>query len=49
MTGHTSTITHIDFSQDGNYLHSNSRDYELLFWNTNTGEQITSGATQLRD
>lgn len=49
MTKHTSTITHIDFSKDGNYLHSNSRDYELLFWDTNTGSQITSGATQLKN
>lgn len=49
MTGHHSTITHIDFSKDGNYLHSNSRDYELLFWDTNSGKQLTAGATMLRD
>ena len=49
MVGHHSTITHLDFSRDGNYLHSNSRDYELLFWDTSTGKQLTSGATLLRD
>ena len=49
MVGHHSTITHLDFSRDGNYLHSNSRDYELLFWETSSGKQLTSGATMLRD
>jgi len=46
---HSSYITHLDFSLDGNNLHSNCGAYELLFWDINTGKQITSGATQFRD
>lgn len=29
---HSSYITHMDFSNDGNFLHSNCGAYELLFW-----------------
>lgn len=29
---HSSYITHLDFSADGNYLHSNCGAYELLYW-----------------
>ncbi|CAG9326453.1 unnamed protein product [Blepharisma stoltei] len=47
--GHSSYITHFDWSQDSNFLHSNCGAYELLFWDANTGKQITSGATSLRD
>lgn len=49
MAKHTSYIKHFDFSKDGNYLHSTSGDYELLFWDVNTGKQVTSGATMTRD
>ena len=31
-TGHTSFITHIDWTVDGAYLRSNCGAYELLFW-----------------
>lgn len=30
--GHTSYITHIDWSDTGEFLQSNSGDYELLYW-----------------
>ena len=30
--GHTSYITHIDFSLNGDFMQSNSGDYELLYW-----------------
>lgn len=46
---HSSYITHIDFSLDGNNIHSNCGAYELLFWDVNTGKQVTAGATQFRD
>lgn len=49
MKKHSSYITHIDFSRDGNYLHSTCGAYELLFWDTNTGKQMTSGASALKD
>ena len=39
LTGHSSHITHLDFTKDGNEVRSNSQDYEILFWNEN--EQIT--------
>ena len=42
-------ITDLDFSSDGRYLHSNCGGYELLFFDCYTGEQLTSGATMLRD
>ncbi len=49
MKGHSSHVRHIDWSVDSHTLHSNSGDYELLFWNADTGEQIKSGATAFRD
>lgn len=39
--GHTSSVSHLDWSKDGEKLQSTSRDYELLFWNPLRGEQIT--------
>ena len=38
--GHASYITHIDWSQDGKLLQSNSGDYELLFWEIPSCDQI---------
>ena len=49
MNKHSSYITHIDFSHDSSKLHSNCGAYELLFWDVNTGRQLTKGATDLRD
>ena len=48
MKGHSSYITHIDFSRNSKYLQSNSGDYELMFWDVRNGKQITS-ASSLRD
>lgn len=39
--GHTSSVSHLDWSTDGEKLQSTSRDYELLFWEPLQGEQIT--------
>lgn len=47
--GHNSYITHLDWSLDGSKLQSNCGAYELLFWETETGKQLTSGATMLKD
>lgn len=47
--GHSSFITHMDWSTDSAYLHSNCGAYELLFWDSGTGKQLTSGATSLKD
>ncbi len=46
--GHSSFVTHIDWSADSEFLQSNSGDYELLFWNAKTCKQVTS-ATTMRD
>ncbi|GMF47257.1 unnamed protein product [Phytophthora fragariaefolia] len=45
---HSSYITHMDFSLDGNYLQSTSGGYELLFAEVKTGKHITN-ATSFRD
>ena len=47
--GHPSTILHIDFTEDGKFLHSNSTSYDLLFWDASTGKHLTSGASQFCD
>lgn len=49
MKKHSSFITHLDWSTDGNFLHSTCGAYELLFWDANGFKQMTSGATALRD
>ncbi|XP_043264483.1 echinoderm microtubule-associated protein-like 2 isoform X8 [Colletes gigas] len=46
--GHSSFITHVDWSTDGQYLRSNSGDYELLYWNPGVCRQIPQPST-LRD
>ncbi|XP_043674310.1 echinoderm microtubule-associated protein-like 2 isoform X6 [Vespula pensylvanica] len=42
--GHSSFITHLDWSVDGQYLRSNSGDYELLFWNPGICRQISQSS-----
>ena len=49
MKKHSSYITHVDVSRDSCYLQSTCGAYELLFWDLNTGKQITSGASMLRN
>ncbi|XP_076678877.1 echinoderm microtubule-associated protein-like 2 isoform X5 [Andrena cerasifolii] len=46
--GHSSFITHLDWSTDGQYLRSNSGDYELLYWNPGVCRQIPQ-SSMLRD
>jgi WD40 repeat protein len=40
LKGHTSHITHMDWSADGAFLQSNCGGYELLFWEVATGQQV---------
>ncbi|XP_043200926.1 echinoderm microtubule-associated protein-like 2 isoform X1 [Amphibalanus amphitrite] len=47
-TGHSSFITHLDWSADSTLLRTNSGDYELLYWTAATGRQFTQ-ASELRD
>lgn len=46
--GHSSFITHLDWSVDGQYLRTNSGDYELLYWNPGVCRQIPQSSS-LRD
>ncbi|XP_069179372.1 echinoderm microtubule-associated protein-like 2 isoform X3 [Procambarus clarkii] len=46
--GHSSFVTHLDWSADSQFLQSNSGDYELLFWNGGLCRQIVQTA-QMRD
>ncbi|XP_070181364.1 echinoderm microtubule-associated protein-like 2 isoform X3 [Littorina saxatilis] len=47
-SGHSSFITHIDWSEDSQYIASNSGDYELLMWTASTCKQLTNPTT-IRD
>ncbi|CAL4072749.1 unnamed protein product [Meganyctiphanes norvegica] len=38
--GHSSSINHLDWSADSQYIQSNSGDYELLFWQAQQCKQI---------
>ncbi|XP_046557934.1 echinoderm microtubule-associated protein-like 2 isoform X13 [Haliotis rubra] len=47
-SGHSSFITHVDWSEDSQYLVSNSGDYEVLYWTVSSCKQVTTPAS-LRD
>ncbi|XP_034024391.1 echinoderm microtubule-associated protein-like 2 isoform X2 [Thalassophryne amazonica] len=40
--GHSSFVTHVDWSADSQYLITNSGDYEILFWEASNGKHVTS-------
>ena len=46
--GHSSYITHFDWSTDSAFIHSNCGAYELLFWEA-SGKQVPGGASLLKD
>lgn len=46
--GHSSFITHIDWSVDSEFLRSNSGDYEVLMWQASTCKQVTQ-VQQIRE
>ncbi|KAI3384518.1 hypothetical protein SNEBB_010481 [Seison nebaliae] len=39
--GHSSFITHIDFSKNSSYIRSNSGDHEMCVWASRSGKHIT--------
>nr|XP_055052698.1 echinoderm microtubule-associated protein-like 2 isoform X1 [Misgurnus anguillicaudatus] len=41
-TGHSSFVTHLDWSVDSQFIVTNSGDYEILFWEASSGKHITS-------
>lgn len=44
-SGHSSFITHLDWSVDSQYLMSNSGDYEILYWIPSVCRQVVSVET----
>ncbi|XP_013881874.1 echinoderm microtubule-associated protein-like 2 [Austrofundulus limnaeus] len=40
--GHSSFVTHVDWSADSRYLVTNSGDYEILFWEAGSGKHVTN-------
>ena len=40
LKGHTSYITHLDWSKDGKIIQSNCGAYEILYWDVRSGRQI---------
>lgn len=46
--GHSSFVSHLDWTSDSSSIQTNSGDYELLYWNALTGKQITS-ASSMKD
>ncbi|XP_043405307.1 echinoderm microtubule-associated protein-like 1 isoform X3 [Chelonia mydas] len=44
-SGHSSFITHLDWSVNSQYLVSNSGDYEILYWIPSTCKQVVSVET----
>jgi microtubule-associated protein-like 6 len=47
--GSTSAVTHIDWSTDSKWIHSNDLSYELLFYSATTGEQDRAGSRTKKD
>ncbi|KAM8904777.1 echinoderm microtubule-associated protein-like 2 isoform 1-T1 [Spinachia spinachia] len=41
-TGHSSFVTHLDWSADSQHLVTNSGDYEILFWEASSGKHVTN-------
>ncbi|XP_027003729.1 echinoderm microtubule-associated protein-like 2 isoform X2 [Tachysurus fulvidraco] len=41
-TGHSSFVTHLDWSTNSQYIVTNSGDYEILYWEASTGKHITN-------
>lgn len=44
LAGHSSYLTHLDFSKDSRVIQSTCGSYELLYWNVATGEQLSDAA-----
>ncbi|XP_064143987.1 echinoderm microtubule-associated protein-like 3 isoform X1 [Loxodonta africana] len=47
--GHSSFITHLDWSKDGNFIMSNSGDYEILYWDVAAGCKLLRNRYESRD
>ncbi|XP_068779726.1 echinoderm microtubule-associated protein-like 3 isoform X2 [Struthio camelus] len=47
--GHSSFITHLDWSKDGRFIMSNSGDYEILYWDVAGGCKLLRNRFESRD
>ncbi|XP_054838890.1 echinoderm microtubule-associated protein-like 4 isoform X2 [Eublepharis macularius] len=48
-TGHSSYITHLDWSPDNKFLMSNSGDYEILYWSIPDGCKLIRNRSDCKD
>ncbi|XP_059574400.1 echinoderm microtubule-associated protein-like 3 [Alligator mississippiensis] len=48
-TGHSSFITHLDWSKDGKFIMSNSGDYEILYWDVAGSCKLLRNRFESRD
>ncbi|XP_068089101.1 echinoderm microtubule-associated protein-like 4 isoform X6 [Hyperolius riggenbachi] len=48
-TGHSSYITHLDWSPDNKYIMSNSGDYEILYWDIPGGCKYIRNRSDCKD
>uniref|UniRef100_A0A8C9VKQ9 EMAP like 3 n=1 Tax=Scleropages formosus TaxID=113540 RepID=A0A8C9VKQ9_SCLFO len=49
IDGHSSFITHLDWSKDGKYIMSNSGDYEILYWDVAGGCKLLRNRFESKD
>ncbi|XP_060711773.1 echinoderm microtubule-associated protein-like 2 isoform X2 [Hemiscyllium ocellatum] len=47
--GHSSFITHLDWSQDSHFIMSNSGDYEILYWDIGAGCKLLRNRYECKD
>ncbi|XP_036383150.1 echinoderm microtubule-associated protein-like 4 isoform X2 [Megalops cyprinoides] len=48
-TGHSSYITHLDWSPDNSFIMSNSGDYEILYWDVPNGCRLIRNRSECKD
>eukprot|EP00073_Rattus_norvegicus_P047430 XP_017449607.1 PREDICTED: echinoderm microtubule-associated protein-like 4 isoform X4 [Rattus norvegicus] len=48
-TGHSSYITHLDWSPDNKHIMSNSGDYEILYWDIENGCKLIRNRSDCKD
>ncbi|XP_013880777.1 echinoderm microtubule-associated protein-like 4 isoform X2 [Austrofundulus limnaeus] len=48
-TGHSSYITHLDWSPDNRFIMSNSGDYEILYWDVTNGCELIRNRSECKD
>uniref|UniRef100_A0A673VL73 Echinoderm microtubule-associated protein-like 4 n=1 Tax=Salmo trutta TaxID=8032 RepID=A0A673VL73_SALTR len=49
MNGHSSYITHLDWSPDNKFIMSNSGDYEILYWDIPNGCKYIRNRSECKD